>query len=59
MITEEKRTGLDQNYLLRHPKIQRHVRMSVIDWLYEVMNKKKITDRSVTFQAVELMDLYY
>ena len=33
--------------------------MSVIDWLYEVMNKKKITDRSVTFQAIELMDLYY
>jgi len=33
--------------------------MKVIDWLYEVIEKFKISDRSIMFQAIELMDLYY
>lgn len=33
--------------------------MKVIDWLYEVIQKFKISDRSIMFQAVEMMDLYY
>ena len=39
--------------------ITRHLRASVIDWLFEVAMKLSIEDKSVVFQAVNLMDRYY
>ena len=40
-------------------EITRHLRASVIDWLFEVGSKLQIEDRSVLFQAFNLMDRYY
>jgi hypothetical protein len=40
-------------------EITRHLRASVIDWLFEVGTKLKIEDRSVLFQAFNLMDRFY
>lgn len=39
--------------------IGRQLRIKVIDWLYEVIKKFKINDRSIIFQTVELMDKYF
>lgn len=39
--------------------ITRHLRASVIDWLFEVSTKLNIEDKSVVFHAVSLMDRFY
>ena len=39
--------------------ITRHLRASVIDWLFEVAMKLTIEDKSVVFQAINLMDRFY
>jgi hypothetical protein len=39
--------------------ITRHLRASVIDWLFEVGTKLGIDDKSVIFQCVNLMDRFY
>ncbi len=39
--------------------ITRHLRASVIDWLFEVGTKLNIEDKSVIFQAINLMDRFY
>lgn len=49
MLFEEQRTGVDAGCMHRHPQITKQLRMSVIDWLYEVTVKKKISERSVMF----------
>ena len=59
MVSRELKQGQERSYLSNQPLITRQIRMSVIDWLYEVMLKKRINDRSVMFQAIELMDAYY
>lgn len=41
------------------PLIGRYLRIKVIDWLYEIIQKFQITDKDVVPQAVELMDCYY
>jgi hypothetical protein len=56
MLTQEKREGIWQQYYKNQPKMQRLHRMKIIDWLYEVLLKYDITDRSLMFQTVELMD---
>jgi hypothetical protein len=40
-------------------EITRHLRASVIDWLFEIEQKLKIEDKSVVFNAVTLMDRFY
>jgi hypothetical protein len=40
-------------------EITRHLRASVIDWLFEVGTKLAIDDKGVIFQAVNLMDRFY
>ena len=40
-------------------QITRHLRAAVIDWLFEVGTKLNIEDRSVMFQAINLMDRFY
>jgi hypothetical protein len=40
-------------------EITRHLRASVIDWLFEVGTKLNIEDKGVIFQAINLMDRYY
>jgi len=40
-------------------EISRHLRASVIDWLFEVGTKLNIEDKGVIFQAINLMDRYY
>lgn len=44
--------------LAQQPQISRQLRMKIIEWLYEVVNKFKIKERYLVFQAVELMDEY-
>jgi hypothetical protein len=39
--------------------ITRHLRASVVDWLFEVATKLNIEDKSVIFQAINLMDRFY
>lgn len=33
--------------------------MKVIDWLFEIIGKFKITEKSLMFQAISMMDRYY
>jgi hypothetical protein len=40
-------------------QITRHLRASVVDWLFEVATKLNIEDKSVIFQAINLMDRFY
>lgn len=40
-------------------EITRHLRASVIDWLFEVGTKLAIEDKGVIFQAINLMDRFY
>ena len=40
-------------------EITRHLRGSVIDWLFEVGTKLQIEDRSVLFHAFNRMDRFY
>jgi hypothetical protein len=40
-------------------EITRHLRASVIDWLFEVGTKLQIDDKGVIFQAINLMDRYF
>lgn len=40
-------------------EINRNLRASVIDWLFEVGTKLQIDDKSVIFQGINLMDRYY
>jgi hypothetical protein len=47
------------NLLAHQTHITRHLRGSVIDWLWEVSRKLKVTDKSVIYQAVCLMDMFY
>lgn len=39
--------------------ITRHLRASVIDWLFEVGTKLGIDDKSVIFQSINIMDRFY
>jgi len=60
MLRSEILEGLPQSEFMPNQRhIGRHLRMKVIDWMYEVMQKFGIMDRSVMFQTVELMDAYY
>lgn len=43
----------------RQTLITRHLRASVIDWLFEVGTKLGIDDKSVIFQSINLMDRFY
>jgi hypothetical protein len=45
--------------LSNQEEITRHLRASVIDWLFEVGTKLNIEDKSVIFQAFSLMDRFY
>jgi hypothetical protein len=40
-------------------EITRHLRASVIDWLFEISTKLNIDDKGVIFQAINIMDRYY
>lgn len=40
-------------------EISKHLRASVIDWLFEIGTKLNIEDKSVLFQAINLMDRFY
>jgi hypothetical protein len=41
------------------PNITRQLRAAVIDWLFEVGTKLNIEDKTVLFEAVNLMDRFY
>lgn len=45
--------------LSRQTQITRHLRASVIDWIFEVGSKLKISDKFVLYQTVSLMDRFY
>lgn len=47
------------NLLSNQTQITRHLRGSVIDWLWEVSRKLKVLDKSVIYQSVCLMDMFY
>jgi hypothetical protein len=47
------------NLMNNQPQIGRQLRMKVINWLYEIVNKWKIEDKNLVFQAVDLMDTVY
>lgn len=47
------------NLMENQQEISRHLRASIIDWLFEVGTKLNIDDKSVIFQAINLMDRYY
>ena len=49
----------DERAMVNQQHIGRQLRMKVIDWLLEVIQKFKITDRSILFQTMELLDRYY
>jgi hypothetical protein len=59
LIKDELKRGTDSSAFSNQSTIGRQLRMRVVDWLFEVINKFSITDRSIMFQTVELMDLYY
>mgnify|MGYP006085180515 CR=1 FL=1 len=59
MIKAEIRDGTCNNFMNNQQMIGRQLRIKVIDWLYEVIKKFKINDRSIIFQTVELMDKYF
>ena len=59
LIKDELKRGTDSSAFSNQSSIGRQLRMRVVDWLFEVINKFSITDRSIMFQTVELMDLYY
>jgi hypothetical protein len=41
------------------PDITRQLRAAVIDWLFEVGTKLNIEDKTVLFEAINLMDRFY
>lgn len=41
--------NIDRDYMCNQQQIGRHLRMKVIDWLCEVIQKFKISDRSIMF----------
>lgn len=41
------------------PNITRQLRAAVIDWLFEVGTKMNIEDKTVLFEAINLMDRFY
>lgn len=47
------------NLMENQQDITRHLRASVIDWLFEVGTKLQIEDKGVIFQAINLMDRFY
>lgn len=47
------------NLMAEQPEITRHLRAAVIDWLFEVGTKLEIVDKSVLFEAINLMDRFY
>ena len=49
MMKSEMRDGQSQDFMSNQQQIGRHLRMKVIDWLYEVITKFRITDRSIMF----------
>lgn len=59
MITLEAKEKLEEEYFANQPTIGRHLRLKVIDWLFEIMTKFKITERAVMFQAISMMDKFY
>ena len=48
-----------QDPLHNQDEITKHLRASVIDWLFEVSTKLEIEDKGVIFQAISLMDRFY
>ncbi len=58
MLQQEYKAQFD-NLLSCQTQITRHLRASVIDWLFEVSAKLQIEDKTVVFQAINLMDRYY
>lgn len=48
-----------QSLMSKQEEITRHLRASVIDWLFEVGTKLQIEDKGVIFQAINLMDRFY
>jgi len=59
MIILEAKEKLEEEYFANQPTIGRHLRLKVIDWLFEIMTKFKITERAVMFQAMSMMDKFY
>ena len=59
MVMAEIRDGTCDDFMENQTLIGRQLRIKVIDWLYEVIKKFKITDRSIMFQTVELMDKFF
>jgi hypothetical protein len=45
--------------LSKQTQITRHLRASVIDWLFEVAKKLGMKDKTVVCQTVSLMDRFY
>ena len=45
--------------LNRQSQITRHLRASVIDWIFEVGGKLKLKDKFVVYLAISLMDRFY
>ena len=49
MVKAEIRDGTCDEFMVCQDKIERQLRIKIIDWLYEVIKKFKITDRSIMF----------
>lgn len=45
--------------MTNQPNITRQLRAAVVDWLFEVGSKLEIEDKTVLFEAVNLMDRFY
>ena len=45
--------------LTKQQYVTRQLRASLVDWLFEVSQKMLIEDRTVIYQAINLMDRYY
>ena len=58
MIAHERKSQFS-SLLTRQRQISRQLRASVIDWLFEVLMIVELDDRTVIYQAINLMDQYY
>ena len=58
MCNNEFKSQFD-SLLSRQKYIPRQLRAQIIDWLFEVGSKMNIEDRTVIYQAINLMDRYY
>ena len=47
LMGEDARLGIDTEMFARQVNLKPQIRMSFIDWLFEVMDKKEIDDKQV------------